>query len=98
MIAERLTRVLLAPIVSEKSTSLAESTNQIAFKVATDATKFEIKAAIKYLFKVDAEQVRVINVKGKKKRFGKIFGSRKDSRKAYITLKAGQEINFAETL
>lgn len=95
---ERLSQVLLAPIVSEKSTNLVEQNNQIVFKVVADATKIEIKAAVNYLFKVDVDQVRVINVKGKQKRFGKIYGSRKNVRKAYISLKKGQEINFAEAV
>jgi large subunit ribosomal protein L23 len=93
---ERLMQVLLAPIVSEKSTMLADKRNQIAFRVMQDATKPEIKAAVELLFKVDVESVQVLNQKGKAKRFGRFNGRRRNVRKAYVSLKAGQEINFAE--
>jgi len=93
---ERLMQVLLAPIVSEKSTMLAEKRNQIAFRVMQDATKPEIKAAVELMFKVEVESVQVLNHKGKAKRFGRFNGRRRNVRKAYVSLKAGQEINFAE--
>lgn len=95
---QRLMKVLLAPIVSEKSTMLAEQNEQIAFRVTTDATKTEIKAAVELLFKVEVEAVRVVNQIGKQKRFGRTMGRRSDSRKAYVSLKPGQEINFAEAV
>ncbi len=91
---ERLMKVLLSPHVSEKSTILGDSSNQYVFKVIADATKPEIKAAVERLFDVSVEQVRVINQKGKVKRFGQRTGRRSDSRKAYVTLKSGQEIDF----
>jgi large subunit ribosomal protein L23 len=94
---ERLMQVLLAPIVSEKSTMLAEKRNQIAFRVMQDATKPEIKAAVELMFKVEVDSVQVLNHKGKAKRFGRFNGRRRNVRKAYVSLKAGQEINFAET-
>jgi large subunit ribosomal protein L23 len=94
---ERLMQVLLAPIVSEKSTMLADKSNQIAFRVMQDATKPEIKAAVELMFKVEVESVQVLNHKGKAKRFGRFNGRRRNVRKAYVSLKAGQEINFAET-
>ncbi len=90
----RLAQVLVAPIVSEKATSVAEKHNQVMFKVLRDATKPEIKAAVELLFKVEVQGVTVINQKGKTKRFGKSMGRRDNVRKAYVTLKAGQEINL----
>lgn len=93
---ERLLTVLLAPVVSEKSVSAADSGNQFAFKVAKDATKPEIKAAVEMLFEVNVEKVQVLNVKGKVKRFGQRMGKRPGWKKAYVRLAAGQDINFAE--
>lgn len=93
---ERLMQILLAPIVSEKSVNAAESGNQFVFQVAADATKPEIKAAVELLFEVDVEKVQVLNVKGKRKRFGQRMGRRADARKAYVRLKEGQDINFGE--
>lgn len=96
MNAERLMQVLVAPIVSEKSTMIAEKNNQVAFRVLQDATKPEIKAAVELLFKVEVESVQVLNRAGKAKRFGRFNGRRRNVRKAYVSLKPGQEINFAE--
>ena len=92
---ERLHVVLLAPVISEKSTQVAETNEQVIFQVARDATKPEIKAAVELLFKVQVESVQVVNVKGKKKRFGRFTGRRDHVKKAYVSLKPGQEINFA---
>jgi large subunit ribosomal protein L23 len=94
-IAERLMLVLLAPVVSEKSTFVGEKANQVVFKVAHDATKPEIKAAVEHLFKVEVKSVQVANVKGREKRFGRFMGRRRHWKKAYVALKPGQEINFA---
>jgi large subunit ribosomal protein L23 len=91
---ERLMKVLLAPVISEKSTAMAEAKNEVAFRVLRDATKPEIKAAVELMFKVQVDQVRVLNVKGKAKRFGRSEGRRKHVRKAYVSLAQGQEINF----
>jgi len=96
MINERIYTVLLAPVVSEKSTFIAEKHNQVAFRVIQDATKQEVKQAVETLFKVEVESVQILNRRGKEKRFGRTPGRRSDSRKAYVCLKAGQEINFAE--
>jgi len=93
---QRLLKIILAPIVSEKSTMIAEKHEQIAFKVCSDATKGEIKAAVEMLFNVQVQAVRVINQAGKQKRFGRSIGRRSDVRKAYVSLMPGQEINFAE--
>ncbi|MCB5364375.1 50S ribosomal protein L23 [Pusillimonas sp. CC-YST705] len=96
MNAERLMQVILAPIVTEKATFVADKNQQIALRVATDATKPEIKAAVELLFKVEVETVQVLNQKGKEKRFGRFIGRRKNVRKAYVTLKPGQELDFTE--
>jgi large subunit ribosomal protein L23 len=93
---ERLTQVVLAPVISEKSTYVADKHNQVIFRVVSDATKPEIKAAVEYLFKVQVESVTVVNVRGKEKRFGQFIGRRNHWKKAYVSLKPGQEINFAE--
>lgn len=96
MNAERLLQVILAPVVTEKATLVAEKNQQIAFRVAPDATKPEIKAAVEMLFKVEVESVQVLNRKGKEKRFGRFIGRRRNERKAYVALKPGQEIDFTE--
>ncbi len=96
MNAERLMQVILAPVVTEKSTLVAEKNNQVAFRVVADATKPEIKAAVELLFKVEVDSVQVANRKGKEKRFGRFMGRRRNERKAYVCLKAGQEIDFTE--
>ena len=90
----RLMQVLVAPIVSEKATMVAEKSNAVTFKVLQDATKPEIKAAVQLMFKVDVQSVAVLNIKGKTKRFGKSVGRRDNIRKAYVTLKPGQELNL----
>jgi large subunit ribosomal protein L23 len=94
--SERLFNVLMAPIVSEKSTMLADKHEQVAFRVRPDATKQEVKAAVELLFKVEVEKVSILNTKGKEKRFGRFEGKRSNVRKAYVSLKPGQEINFAQ--
>jgi large subunit ribosomal protein L23 len=96
MSKERLLKILLAPLISEKSVNAADTGNQFAFKVANDATKPEIKAAVEMLFEVNVEKVQVLNVKGKAKRFGQRMGKRPNWKKAYVRLAAGQDINFAE--
>ena len=92
---ERLMQVLLAPVVSEKSTYVADKNEQVVFRVVANATKPEIKAAVELLFKVQVDSVQVANVKGKEKRFGRFIGRRRHWKKAYVCLKPGQEINFA---
>ncbi|MDA7418801.1 50S ribosomal protein L23 [Xenophilus arseniciresistens] len=90
----RLLNVLVAPIVSEKATMVGEKSNAVTFKVLQDATKPEIKAAVELLFKVEVKGVSVANIKGKTKRFGRSVGRRDNVRKAYVTLKPGQELNL----
>jgi large subunit ribosomal protein L23 len=92
--AEQLMNVVLAPIVSEKSTMVADKHEQVVFRVADAATKPEIKAAVELLFKVKVESVQVLSVKGKQKRFGRMQGRRRSWKKAYVCLAPGQEINF----
>ena len=91
----RLAQVLVAPIVSEKATSVAESHNQVLFKVLRNATKPEIKAAVELMFKVEVASVQVVNQKGKVKRVGRSIGRRDHVKKAYVSLKPGQELNFS---
>ena len=92
---ERLMSLILAPVVSEKGTYIADKFEQVIFRVVQDATKPEIKAAVEFMFKVEVESVQVSNVKGKEKRFGRFVGRRRNWKKAYVCLKPGQEINFA---
>ena len=91
---ERLMQVLLAPVVSEKSYALIEQ-GVYTFKVHPSASKPEIKAAVELMFKVEVKGVSVVNIKGKSKRFGRSMGRRDNIRKAYVTLKAGQELNLS---
>ena len=95
--ADRLMNVVLAPVVSEKRTLVADKNRQYVFRVADDASKPEVKAAIELLFKTKVQSVTVLNVKGKEKRFGRFMGRRRNWKKAYVRLAAGQEINFAAT-
>jgi large subunit ribosomal protein L23 len=92
---ERLMTVLLAPVVSEKGTFIADKYEQVIFRVMQNATKPEVKAAVELMFKVKVESVQISNVKGKQKRFGTHLGRRRNWKKAYVCLEPGQEINFA---
>ncbi len=94
MSRERLMRVLLSPVVSEKSAFVADRGHQFIFKVLPDATKLEIRKAVELLFEVEVEGVQVANVKGKAKRFGAMQGRRSDWKKAYVKLKPGHDIDF----
>ncbi len=91
---ERLMRVLLAPHVSEKGTRVADLNRQVVFKVRRDATKPEIKKAVEQLFNVQVERVQVLNLRGKRKAFGRVTGRRSDWKKAYVKLKPGHDIDF----
>ena len=93
----QLMNVVLAPVVSEKSTRVADKNRQYVFRVADGATKPEIRAAVELLFKTKVDTVTVSRVKGKAKRFGRLVGRRRNWKKAYVRLAAGQEINFAAT-
>ena len=92
----RLMQIILAPIVTEKATFVAEKNNQVAFRVVADATKPEIKAAVELLFKVEVLSVQTANREGKQKRTGKFNGRRNHTKRAFVCLKPGQEINFSE--
>ncbi len=91
---ERIFKVLLGPHISEKATIVAEDAQQVVFRVATDATKPEIKKAVEQLFEVKVDSVRVLNAKGKTKRTARGMGKRKDIRKAYVRLAEGHDIDF----
>ena len=92
---ERMYQVLLAPHVSEKGSLLADQNNQHVFRVLETATKVEVKEAVEGMFKVKVDKVRILNVKGKSKRFGGRIGKRSDMRKAYVTLMSDNDIDFA---
>jgi len=91
---ERLINVLIAPHVSEKSARIAPLGNQYVFRVRTDATKPEIRAAVEFMFEVKFDTVRVVNQAGKNKRFGRTPGRRSDWKKAYVRLAEGQAIEM----
>ena len=86
--------IIQAPLISEKGTALAESVNQVLFKVRTDANKIEVKHAVETLFKVKVVQVRMARYLGKMRRIGKNIGRRPAWKKAYVTLKDGDKIDF----
>ncbi len=90
-----LMNVLVAPVISEKSTRLADTENCFVFKVRKDATKLQVKKAVELMFGVEVESVRTLNVRGKTKRFGRILGKRPDWKKAYVRLKPGHEIDLS---
>ena len=92
---ERLFKIILAPVISEKATRQADVAREFVFKVATTATKIEIKQAVEKLFNVQVKNVCVTRVKAKTKRFGQTMGQRKAWKKAYVSLKEGFDINFA---
>ena len=91
---ERILKVLRAPHISEKATMVAEKANTIVFKVAKDATKKEIKAAVEKLFEVEVKSVNTLITKGKTKGQGLRKGRRSDVKKAYVTLNEGQDLDF----
>ena len=91
----RLSQVLVAPIISEKATLIGEKLNQVLFKVLRDATKPEIKAAVELMFKVEVAEVNTTIQKGKVKKFGRSIGRRDHVKKAFVSLKPGQELNFS---
>ena len=94
---EQLMNVVLAPVVSEKSTFVADKNRQYVFRVADRATKPQIKAAVELMFKTKVDDVTLLNVRGKERRFGRLSGRKRSWKKAYVRLAEGQEINFAAT-
>jgi large subunit ribosomal protein L23 len=93
---DQLYQVLVGPVVTEKSTLAAENHDQVVFQVNTSANRHDVKAAIELAFDVEVESVKILNVKGKTKRFGQSLGKRNNRKKAYIRLKEGSDIDFAE--
>ena len=96
---ERLMKIIVAPVISEKATLVGDTRKQVVFEVVLDATKAEIKAAVELLFKeqkVEVGAVNVVNVKGKEKRHGRFVGRRRNFKKAYVSLKGEGDINFVE--
>ncbi len=94
MNSERLTKVILGPVVAEKASRVAENNNQVVLKVLPNANKIEIKQAVETLFDVEVASVSTANVKGKVKRTGRVLGKRSDWKKAYVTLADGADLNF----
>jgi large subunit ribosomal protein L23 len=92
---ERLFKVLLGPHITEKASMSAGAATQVVFKVATDASKLEVKKAVEQLFEVQVNGVRVVNVKGKARRTRTGIGTRSDWKKAYVRLAEGQDIDFS---
>jgi large subunit ribosomal protein L23 len=93
-----LSQVIASPLISEKGTLVNEQGNQFVFRVRRDANKREIRQAVETLFKVKVERVRTMNYLGKMRRVGRWRGQRADWKKAYVTLAAGQRIDFFETV
>jgi large subunit ribosomal protein L23 len=91
---ERLMKMLLSPVISEKAMTAAEVSARYAFRVVPDATKREIGQAVELMFDVKVDRVQVLNVKGKRKRFGRHLGKRPAWRKAYVRLQPGYDIDF----
>ncbi len=91
----KLSNIITAPIISEKSTLSAENSNTFVFKVRKEATKKQVGDAVELMFDVEVAAVRVLNVNGKKKRFGRVMGKRNDWKKAYVKLKPGHDIEFS---
>jgi large subunit ribosomal protein L23 len=92
---ERLLNIIRAPVISEKSTRLAEKLKQFVFKVQQDANKHEVKEAVETLFSVKVKAVQITNTKGKRRNFRGIAGRKSDCKKAYVSLQEGYDINFA---
>jgi large subunit ribosomal protein L23 len=88
--------LIKSPLITEKGTAVSEKSNQVIFKVRPDATKGAIRDAVEDLFKVTVLKVRTINLMGKKRRVGRASGKRPDWKKAYVTLKEGDRIEFFE--
>ncbi|MDI6890473.1 MAG: 50S ribosomal protein L23 [Thermodesulfovibrionales bacterium] len=91
-----LYNIIKKPLFTEKGSYLKESENKILVEVSPDANKLEIKKAIEEIFKVKVEKVSTINIEGKWKRYGRSIGKRPDRKKAVITLKKGEKLDFIE--
>ncbi len=95
---ERMYNILIAPIISEKSSRIGELNNQFIFEVARDATKTEIREAVQTVFDVRVTSVQILNRRGKTKRFGRTLGKRVDTRKAFVRLHKDDDISFHEAV
>ncbi len=93
---EKLYNIIKKPLFTEKGGTLKETENKILVEVSSDANKIEIKKAIEKIFKVKVEKISTLNVKGKFKRYGRSIGKRPDRKKAIITLKKGEKLDFIE--
>ena len=91
-----LYEVITAPLITEKGTLVNEEANQVVFRVPRDVNKTEIRRAVETLFKVHVTKVRTINYMGKNRRVGRNLGRRPAWKKAYVTLAAGQRVDFFE--
>ncbi len=91
----KLATVIQAPIITEKSSIVGDQSNQYIFKVTKSANKLQIKKSVELMFNVEVASVRVLNVKGKTKRFGRSLGKRSDWKKAYVKLQSGHSIELA---
>ena len=87
-------QIILGPDVSEKSTMAAENSGHVVFRVRRDASKPEIKRAVEMLFEVTVDDVSVVSVPGKRKRFGRSQGQQSSWKKAYVRLAPGQDLDF----
>ena len=91
---EQLMSVLIAPHVTEKTARAMQDHNQYTFRVRRNATKTDIKKAVELMFEVKVSGVQVVNEPGKQRRFGKTIGRTQDWKKAYVSLAAGQAIDY----
>jgi large subunit ribosomal protein L23 len=89
-------KVIIRPLLTEKNARMKESENRVAFEVAPDANRIEVKMAVEEAFKVSVKAVNILNVTGKVKRLGRNQGKRRDWKKAVVTLKEGSTIEFFE--
>ena len=94
MSIDKYYNILLSPVISEKSTLVGEQANQYVFKVSKRANKSDVKNAIELFFNVSVTAVQILNRKGKEKRYGRTLGRRVNEKKAYVSLKEGQTIQF----
>ena len=92
-----LTRVIVRPVVTEKSTDMGESEKYV-FEVASDANKSEVKQAVEKFFGVKVIDVHTMNMHGKPKRLGRYMGRRKDWKKAIVTVQSGDKIDLFDTV
>jgi large subunit ribosomal protein L23 len=93
---KNLYTIIKKPLFTEKGSSLKESQNKIFVEVARDANKIDIKRSLEEIFEVKVEKVATVNISGKWKKQGKSVGKRPDRKKAIITLKKGEKLDFIE--